>query len=253
MSRLSLRIESSIRRQEVRIYIKSDSKQLIENTFKSLCNNIPFNDNVSCTTITEIENGYIGLVVYSSLSKENIKFLRAHYKVNKKDIIEESKNYVEEVQQYTSSNTSINKNKLPASTKAIDWEQYRGMVALDIGGGSYNNLRDYLRTQYGITLHVYDKYNRSEDENVAALECKPDLVICNNVLNVIQEDSIVRSLAILIESYNVDFYVSVYEGNKSGIGSPSKKDCYQRNEKIRNYLKFFSDLVTIKNGIIRSL
>ena len=31
-------------------------------------------------------------------------------------------------------------------------------------------------------------------------------------------------------------YISVYEGNKSGIGNQSKNDCWQNNKKLIDYL-----------------
>lgn len=36
-------------------------------------------------------------------------------------------------------------------------------------------------------------------------------------------------------NWDKHFFISVYEGNGSGIGKISKKDCYQRNEKTSKY------------------
>ena len=152
-------------------------------------------------------------------------------------------------QQYTSANTSINSTKLPISTKHINWDKYRGKNILDIGGGKFNNLRDYLKKEYNINLYVYDKYNRSKEENIKALSCNPSCVICNNVLNVICEDMVLQSLIDLIEVFNVDYYVSVYEGNKSSIGRETKPNCYQRNMRSKEYLPLFKD-AKIKYNII---
>ena len=153
-------------------------------------------------------------------------------------------------QKFTSAETSINKNRLPASTKKIEWEQYRGKKVLDVGGGKFDNLKDYLKGEYNIDLYVYDKFNRSEEENEQALSIKPSLVICNNVLNVISEDEVVEGLVGFIQGYGVDYVVSIYEGNRSGEGKASKKDCYQRNEKVGEYVKFFGEGAEVRKGMI---
>ena len=50
-------------------------------------------------------------------------------------------------------------------------------------------------------------------------------------------------------------FVTVYEGNKSGIGKITKEDCYQRNEPLSDYLKYFNAVFctndfVIKKGVI---
>ena len=42
----------------------------------------------------------------------------------------------------------------------------------------------------------------------------------------------------------------MYVGDESGNGRATKTDCYQRNEKIVNYLKYFDKNFTIKKGVI---
>jgi hypothetical protein len=85
------------------------------------------------------------------------------------------------------------------------------------------------------------------------LECKPALIVCNNLLNVIKEDQILAEIVQHIATFDVQAIFSVYEGNKSGIGSATKKDCYQRNETKKSYiplLKRFFDTVYTKKGLI---
>ncbi len=154
------------------------------------------------------------------------------------------------IQEFSSKETSINKNKLPASTKKIDFSQFEGMQGLDIGGGKFDNLKDTLKDNYNIDLFIYDKFNRTETENGQALLCQPAFILCNNVLNVIKEDDIILDIIKLIECYNVPFFLSVYEGDKTGDGKQSKKGCFQRNQKIQDYVKFFTVDIKIKNGII---
>lgn len=79
-----------------------------------------------------------------------------------------------------------------------------------------------------------------------------NIALCSNVLNVVKERSIrdlilreLRRLAPLV-------YITVYEGNGTGVGKVSKKDCWQENRKLADYtneLKSVFRNVTIKNGM----
>ena len=86
-----------------------------------------------------------------------------------------------------------------------------------------------------------------------------DCIICSNVLNVISDNEIIYYILNRIRDFIVyhkqAIFVTVYEGNKSGIGKITKKDCYQRNEPLSNYLKYFNDVFctndfVIKKGVI---
>ena len=154
------------------------------------------------------------------------------------------------IQKYSSAKTSINKNKLPSSTKKIQWELYRGLKVLDFGGGKYNNLKDFLKATYNIDLFIYDKFNRSIEENELAINCKPDMIVCNNVLNVIDSIEVIQDIVNFIQGFNVPYCVSVYTGNNSNIGSITGKDTYQRNEKTKEYLKYFKNAKLYKNMIL---
>jgi hypothetical protein len=149
----------------------------------------------------------------------------------------------------TSATTSINKNKLPASTKKIPFYAFQGSKVLDIGGGKFDNLKDFLKQEYNIDLFIYDKFNRTNEDNQRALHCEPSLIICNNVLNVIDSTDTIKDIAHLITSFNVPYIVQVYEGDKTNKGKQSKKDCYQRNELTKEYLQFFPT-AKIQKGLI---
>ena len=149
----------------------------------------------------------------------------------------------------TSAATSLNqinpgiKNILP---------YFKGLTVLDIGGGKYDTNKIYA-AGLGVKLYIYDKFNRSESENTQALACNPDIIVCNNVLNVIDDGQAMRNLMALCASYQITCYFTVYEGNKSGISSPSKKGCWQRNWKTENYvpiLKKYFRSVICKNKLI---
>jgi len=153
-------------------------------------------------------------------------------------------------QEFSSANTSINKTKLPAIYGKIDFDLYQYSTILDVGCGKYtDHIKEYLKN-FNVCYRGYDRYNKPMRNNIFALRCKPSLIVCSNVLNVIKEESIIKGIIELIEGYQVPFKISVYEGNKTGIGSTTKKDCYQRNERIGSYLKYFTKKVIIKKGII---
>lgn len=158
-------------------------------------------------------------------------------------------------QKYTSKNTSINSSKLPASTKYIPWEKYRGQNVLDYGGGKFDNLKEYLKKQYDINLYIYDKYNRSPQENEKALSQTYNLIVCNNVLNTIMEDEIIHEVIHNINNALNEYGMAcfyIYECDKSGVGKETKKDCWQRNEVTEAYIRFLQDFknVSIKGKII---
>lgn len=161
------------------------------------------------------------------------------------------------MQTYTSKNTSINREKLPAVYRKV---KFRSRIVLDYGCGKYTeHIRNHL-----LGKHVYlpfDPYNQTEEVNKAsrfvlslALANKDSVdVVCSNVLNVIDNDGEVQNIAEEIESITTatggTAYITVYEGNRSGIGKQTGKDQYQRNEPLRSYLRFFRN-ATIKNGMI---
>ena len=175
-------------------------------------------------------------------------------------------------QTYTSAATSITSTKLPAiytrvSDSAYQWAD----KLLDYGCGRYvTHLIKYAAQHSALPndeyyhycwWYGYDRFNRSDAANAESLENfseskKPfmrRMVFCSNVLNVIDSDDVVKGIAGFLTSCaisGVAVFVTVYEGDKSGIGRPTKADCYQRNEKIVNYLKYFDKNFTIKKGVI---
>ena len=145
-------------------------------------------------------------------------------------------------QKYSSRNTSVNKNHLPkAFTKISSWKQ--GSINLDLGGGKYDNATKYLRTFDCINL-VLDPYNRTKKHNNNVLRTidkngGSDTVTCLNVLNVIVERDI--RISLIQQAYdllkpNGVAYFQIYEGNRSGVGCETKKDCWQNNLLCREYI-----------------
>ena len=148
-------------------------------------------------------------------------------------------------QEYSSKNTSINKNKVPKIYKEVEkhhgWT--KGSLNLDIGGGKYDTLSDILKKNDDVTNLIYDPFNRSEYHNVNIInhlyESKADTVTISNVLNVIKEKK--ERINILHNAFNNlkengVLYITVYEGNCSGIGKNTRKDQFQLNHKSSWYL-----------------
>lgn len=162
------------------------------------------------------------------------------------------------MQTYTSRNTSINRDKLPA---VFSKATFTASMVMDYGSGRYtDHIRKHVNDMHKTYL-PYDPYNQSEERNAitAKIVCNamvvhvPIDVVCSNVLNVIDDDETVRKIAGHLEDIasrsGGTGYVTVYEGNRSGIGKRTGADQYQRNEPLRSYLKYFRN-ATIKNGMI---
>ena len=154
------------------------------------------------------------------------------------------------MQKYTSKNTSVNTTRVPAVYNKICWDKLpAGVKVLDWGCGKDTALTSNMLEQNGLVHVGYDPNWKSEVENVAAVSLLgiANAFVCSNVLNVIDDDDIVRDICDKAAKHEY-FFITVYEGDKSGIGKRSKEDCYQRNEKIKSYCKYFSDQA-IHNGL----
>lgn len=144
-------------------------------------------------------------------------------------------------QEYDSANTSINSTKLPAVYKMISFP--KGSVGVDYGGGKFDNAVESLAEQ-GVTLHVYDPYNRSAEHNRGVLNALrsnggADFAVCSNVLNVIKEPearmNVLKNIKKITKS-GKPVYVTVYEGSGTGNEGPTKSG-YQLNRKTADYLE----------------
>ena len=159
-------------------------------------------------------------------------------------------------QTLTSKATSINKVKLPAVFRKAC---FRSDVILDYGCGKYtDHIRSHLN---GKEYLPFDPFNQPDEVNRAthntinnAIKKRiPVDVVCSNVLNVIDDSGTIRTIAEGLESLTAatggTAYITVYEGNRSGIGKQTGPDQYQRNEPLSSYLRYFRN-ATIKNGMI---
>lgn len=162
------------------------------------------------------------------------------------------------MQTFTSSATSINKAKLPAVYRKATFD---APFVLDYGCGKYtDHIRAFLNNA-GRELFPFDPFNQPEDVNsettrrtyLSMQKHIPLDVVCSNVLNVIDDTDTIRNIAnqiqTIVERTGGTAYITVYDGDRSCIGRATGNDQYQRNEPLRNYLKYFPYGV-IRNGMI---
>lgn len=143
------------------------------------------------------------------------------------------------MQEFTSAMTSINSKKIPAVYHKINWKKlhkYHNIIRiLDFGSGRYtDHIKQFVNQNWGI-YYPYDPYWMSELQNEVSLNCKPDIIICANVLNVIKEEEVIKDIIFGLLEFGCPIVFSIYEGDKSGIGKETKKGCWQRNEVFKPY------------------
>lgn len=148
-------------------------------------------------------------------------------------------------QTYTSAATSINANRLPAVFRKLP---EKPLVLFDYGCGRYT---EHIREALPGTAYLpYDAFNQPEAVNTRSRRYAESFhaagvavdVVCSNVLNVIAEDTVIDSIAADIAHIirgGGCAYITVYEGDKTGRGRQTGPDQYQRNERLRDYLRFF--------------
>jgi len=166
--------------------------------------------------------------------------------------------YSESIQKYTSRNTSINSNKLPATFNSRLFDTPAGSINIDLGGGRFDNATETLK-QRGISNLIIDPYNRTSEFNHTneqiAKKNKVTSVTVNNVLNVIMEPEERESVIAKAKSYlkhegKAFFLIHYKSGKKAG---ETKKDSWQNHMHPKEYLpeiqKYFNE-VQVKGNLI---
>jgi len=159
-------------------------------------------------------------------------------------------------QSVSSACTSINSKKLPAIYSKLSG--LRNCLILDYGCGKYTDHIKAWCTDRNITYLPYDKYNQTNETNEQSLQFAmiakaagmPVIGICSNVLNVIDSDDVILAIINDLHDFTNRTYYTVYEGDKTGTGKYTGADSYQRNEKLRDYQRFFPGCTIIKGLII---
>lgn len=187
-----------------------------------------------------------GIPFYDEASEEELSYLHDMY-INSTTAINcaDEADYEEDIkeigQEFTSENTSINSNKLPAIFKLVKFEP--GTVNIDYGGGRFDNVAEYL-APYDVINLVYDPYNRTAEHNKEVIKLVrehggADTATCSNVLNVIKEPEVRRNVLENIKKLvkpSGTVYITVYEGSGKGDEGPTKSG-YQLNRKTADYLE----------------
>lgn len=123
-----------------------------------------------------------------------------------------------------------NSNRLPLLLKQFKDESiYR---ILNYGAGQHYKLHENLLPNNKIIS--YDPFV----EEISQLPNKEkfDIVVCSNVLNVIHDDKELESILDYFDTLtNKSIYITVYEGNGTGIGAFTKIGTYQRNLKLKDW------------------
>lgn len=70
------------------------------------------------------------------------------------------------------------------------------------------------------------------------MDKKYDTILCNNVLNVIKDDSIMIDVINNLLRFDCKVIIKIYSGDKSGVGRITKINTYQRNLKAKEYVKY---------------
>lgn len=157
------------------------------------------------------------------------------------------------MQTITSAGTSL--NQIPALHKSSVLDMYveaakaeraKGgdfAFIVDYGAGRYNAGEIFLTSRHDIPVFSYDPYNRPREENEYTAKIMDagycPIIICANVLNVVNDDDALREILSNIRHairnvHGVALF-TIYEGNKSGVGAVTKAG-YQRNARTSEYI-----------------
>jgi len=113
-------------------------------------------------------------------------------------------------------------------------------TVLDYGSGKYHeDLYEYHKAN-GINGTLYEPYNE-------AINVKPnrkfEVVICNNVLNVLESDDTMMEVIVDCLRYATKKVIfCIYEGDRDGVGKVRTSGTFQRNTKAKDYMKYFEGL-----------
>jgi len=164
-------------------------------------------------------------------------------------------------QKISSKATAINEKKIPSLYSRVlamnGWK--RGTINVDIGGGWYDHVTDWLG-KIGVTSHVFDPFNRTREHNDATVDAvangKADTATVSNVLNVVAEasarDRIIRQAANAIKQDGVAYFTAGYKVDSTGAGRVTKQG-WQNNQGQKMYedeIKKHFGNVTVRDGVI---
>ena len=135
-------------------------------------------------------------------------------------------------QKYTSKNTSINSKKLPRIYGLVHVDSNETVI--DYGCGKF-----FDSYNLGPNFSGYDPFNRNHPE---LLTKKYDKAFCSNVLNVVAEREVRHEILKNLSQLAGKVYITIYEGNRTNIESPTMKDCFQLNWTRDKYIPELIDI-----------
>lgn len=160
-------------------------------------------------------------------------------------------------QKFTSARTSMNAHKLPKVFGKLPKDLPRNSLVFDYGSGRFtDHIATALRSR-GLVYLPYDPYNQPDNVNSDSLTYLanamhvryPVTITCSNVLNVIDDDGEISMIAARIKHAVIrtggQAYITVYVGDRSGIGRQTGPDQYQRNQPLAYYLPLFEGHSTL--------
>jgi hypothetical protein len=156
-------------------------------------------------------------------------------------------------QKFSSKCTSINTTKLPALYKKINWNYWKNKIVFDYGCGR-TETQQLIKQFLKFNMTFWKGYDLNWNSDPLTDITQAELIVCANLLNVIEENDIIQDIITLITSQGVPFIIQVYEGDKSKIGKQVTNDSFQKNLPIKDYIEFFNwnqDVIIYKNCIIR--
>lgn len=128
-----------------------------------------------------------------------------------------------------------NINKIPRGLNLIYQAGYKRAINYGCGLGYENHTKHFCGLMDLINYDPFIKGISMKPNSNFHNRKKPDVVVCNNVLNVIEDDKIINEVLDDLESYGLPVYITIYEGNGSGVGAKTKTGTYQRNMKTKEY------------------
>jgi hypothetical protein len=145
-------------------------------------------------------------------------------------------------QRFTSSASSINSKKVPATFNSKYFPVVAGSVNADIGGGKHDTATRFLE-KAGVVNWIVDPFNRPPSHYKLAVSKvrngQSDTATVNNVLNVVKESDIrtriIRQAHDALKIGGKAFFL-IYEGDKTGVGRNTSLDVWQENRKASTYM-----------------
>jgi len=141
---------------------------------------------------------------------------------------------------YNESNSYKTSQKQIAGTyKRYKTELSQAKSVLDYGAGKYNEMLTEYHKVNKINGRLYDPYN----EAINQLPNETfEIVICNNVLNVVKDDEVLKNIVkTAISKAEKKVIFKVYQGDKSGKSRITGKETFQRHCKTNDYKGFFKN------------